>query len=123
VDVTMADVLLLVDDLFFQMKILETAKHVGVTVKAVSQPDALLAEAQREAPSLVIVDLNAKAGGVEAVEKLRAAGIEPPVVAFLSHVQVDLAERARAAGCSEVMPRSKFTQNLAAILSQAKQAS
>jgi len=35
-------------------------------------------------------------------------------------VQVDLAEQARAAGCDEVMPRSKFTQNLAEILSGAK---
>jgi hypothetical protein len=35
-------------------------------------------------------------------------------------VQVDLAARARAAGCAEVMPRSKFTQNLATILAQAK---
>jgi hypothetical protein len=38
----------------------------------------------------------------------------------LSHVQVDLAAEARAAGCTEVMPRSKFTQHLATILGHAK---
>jgi hypothetical protein len=43
-----------------------------------------------------------------------------PVVAFLSHVQVELAEAARAAGCREVMPRSEFTRNLATILERAK---
>ena len=116
----MADVLAFVDDLFFQAKILETARHVGVTVKAVTQPEALVAEAQQNSPRLVVVDLNARAGGVEAIERLRAAGVNLPVVAFLSHVQVELAERARAAGCSEVVPRSKFTQNLAAILAQAR---
>jgi hypothetical protein len=42
------------------------------------------------------------------------------VVAFLSHVQGDLAAQAQAAGCAEVMPRSAFTQNLAAILEPAK---
>jgi hypothetical protein len=42
------------------------------------------------------------------------------MVGFLSHVQVDLAEQARAAGCDEVMPRSKFTRDLAQILSSAK---
>jgi hypothetical protein len=42
------------------------------------------------------------------------------IVAFLSHVQVELAAQARAAGCSEIMPRSAFTQNLAAILQVAK---
>jgi hypothetical protein len=38
----------------------------------------------------------------------------------LSHVQTDLAARAREAGCDEVMPRSAFTQNLARILSAAR---
>jgi hypothetical protein len=42
------------------------------------------------------------------------------VLAFLSHVQTDLAAQARAAGCTEVIPRSVFTQNLAAILEAAK---
>ena len=69
----------------------------------------------------MIVDLNAKGHPVEAVARLRAAGNCVRVVAFLSHVQTGLAERARAAGCDEVLPRSSFTQNLAAILSAAKE--
>jgi hypothetical protein len=32
----------------------------------------------------------------------------------------ELAAHARAAGCGTVMPRSKFTQNLATILAEAK---
>jgi hypothetical protein len=35
-------------------------------------------------------------------------------------VQRELADQAQAVGCSEVMPRSAFTQNLAAILGAAK---
>lgn len=118
----MARVVAMVDDLFFQAKILETARHVGVEVKTVASSEALLAQMadSRDAPALVLVDLNARGGGVAAVEKLRAGGNQVAVVAFLSHVQVELAERARAAGCTEVMPRSKFTQNLAQILSRAK---
>jgi hypothetical protein len=79
----------------------------------------------------VIVDLNARQGSLDAVEQLckkhlesgaRSNGPGNPrrVIAFLSHVQTELAERARAAGCQDVMPRSKFTQNLAAILRGAK---
>ena len=45
---------------------------------------------------------------------------EIPLVAFLSHIQLNLAESARAAGCRDVMPRSKFTQNMATILARAK---
>jgi hypothetical protein len=43
-----------------------------------------------------------------------------PLIAFLSHVQTDLAQQARAAGCTQVMPRSQFTHDLATILAQAK---
>jgi DNA-binding NarL/FixJ family response regulator len=116
----MATVLALVDDLFFAAKMLETAKHAGVTLKTASTADALLALASETAPGLVIVDLNARAGGVEAIEKLRAAGASPPVIAFLSHVQVELAERARAAGCAQVLPRSQFTRDLAQLLQAAQ---
>ncbi len=116
----MADVVVLVDDLFFQAKLVETARRVGVELKAVTTGDAFLAEAEQGSAALLIVDLNARHGALEALQRLKAAGNLRPVVAFLSHVQTELAEQARAAGCQQVMPRSKFTQNLAAILSQAK---
>jgi CheY-like chemotaxis protein len=116
----MAQVVAFVDDLFFQSKIVETARHVGVELKFVSTAGALMEEIARGNPRLVIVDLNARQGPVESIEQLRAAGNSTPLVAFLSHVQVELAERARAAGAQDVMPRSKFTQNLATILAQAK---
>lgn len=121
----MVNVVALVDDLFFQARMAETARQVGVELKMVTTGEALLAEvkgneAGQNSPGLVIVDLNARQGALEALERLREAGNQRPVVAFLSHVQVELAERARAAGCQQVLPRSKFTQNLAAILSQAK---
>ena len=116
----MGIVLALVDDLIFQAKLAETARQAGVQLKIVTSGEALIAEAQAARLALVIVDLNARGGPVEAVEKLREAGIGAPVVAFLSHVQVELAERARAAGCEQVLPRSKFRRELATILRQAK---
>jgi DNA-binding NarL/FixJ family response regulator len=119
----MATVLAFVDDLFFQAKLLETARQTGVELRTVSTVDAL-AEAMNgtpgQRPALVLVDLNARADAVSALEGLRASGNTTRVVGFFSHVQTALAERALAAGCSEVMPRSKFTRDLAAILSAAK---
>lgn len=130
------DVLALVDDLFFQAKMVETARRVGVKLKTVSTGAALmdaLAGALNAAPGgtsgeavdgdlprLIVVDLNARQGPLEAIEKLHAGGNPVPVIGFLSHVQRDLAERAQAAGCKQVMPRSSFTQNLSEILLQAK---
>lgn len=107
------------DDLFFQMKIAETAKHLGVEFKVASTSEALLG--LLDPPTkLVVIDLNAKNQPLATLELLRATQKELRVVAFLSHVQTELAAQARAAGCSEVMPRSVFTQNLAAILQLAK---
>ncbi len=127
-----ADVLALVDDLFFQAKMVETARRVGVKLKTVSTGAALMDALQGtsnaapggaaggDLPRLIVVDLNARQGPLEAIEKLQAGGNPVPVIGFLSHVQRDLAERAQAAGCKQVMPRSSFTANLSEILLQAK---
>jgi CheY-like chemotaxis protein len=115
----MADVVGLMDDLFFQMKVAETAKHLGLEFKVAGNGDALMALLEGK-PRLVIIDLNARSAPIQVIERLRAAKNGTRVVAFLSHVQVGLAAQAKAAGCDEVMPRSSFTQNLAAILGGAK---
>lgn len=116
----MACVLAFVDDLFFQAKILETAKQVGVDLRTFTTSAALLGEIGKRAPKLVIVDLNAQNKPLEAIEAVRHAAPGLPMIAFVSHVQVHLARRASAAGCSRVMPRSQFTHELATILAQAK---
>jgi DNA-binding NarL/FixJ family response regulator len=126
-----ADVLALVDDLFFQARLAETARKVGVTLKTVSTGPALVKEleaagngshdkARNNLPRLVVVDLNARQGAMEAIEELQRAGNPIPIIGFLSHVQTDLAQRAQSAGCRQVMPRSSFSVNLSEILRQAK---
>jgi CheY-like chemotaxis protein len=116
----MAEVLALVDDLFFQAKMTETARRLGVSLQTVASGNALVAAAAPQAHRLVLVDLNAKQGPLEAITQLRAAGNSQPIVGFLSHVQIDLAEKARAAGCEDVLPRSTFTADLAQILQRGK---
>ena len=115
----MGRILAMMDDLFFQMKVAETAKHLGLELNVATNGDALLGLLE-PATNLVIVDLNARSQPLLAIERVRAAQKDLKVIGFLSHVQLDLATQAQAAGCNEVMPRSAFTQNLAAILSSAK---
>ena len=134
------DVLALVDDLFFQAKLVETARKLGVTLKTVSTGGALVkflegapegalegapegepgGATRADLPRLVVVDLNARQGALEAIEQLHRSGNPVPIIGFLSHVQTELAQRAQAAGCKQVMPRSSFTANLSEILRQAK---
>ena len=115
----MGRVIALMDNLFFQMKLAETAKQLGVEVKVATDGEALM-QLMESAPKLVIVDLNARSQPLLTIEKLRQLRKDIRVVGFLSHVQTELAAQAQAAGCDEVLPRSSFTQNLAAILSVAK---
>lgn len=116
----MAQVLAFVDDLLFQSKIAETARQCGVAVKFVGSPATLAAEAVLHSAALVVVDLNARNGPLEAIRDLQAASPGRQVIAFLSHVQVELAAQARASGCTEVLPRSKFTLLLPELLQRAK---
>jgi DNA-binding NarL/FixJ family response regulator len=115
----MGRVVALMDDLFFQMKVAETAKRLGVDFQVAANGE-VLATMLDPPTKLVVVDLNAKSNPVATIAHLRATQKELPVVAFLSHVQTELAAQAKAAGSSEVMPRSAFTQNLARILEIAK---
>ena len=118
----MPDVLLVVDDLFFMAKIQQTAKLTGVSVEGV--PPAKLQESLAQGGSRgvirgVVVDLNHRSGS--AIDLIRMLKNDPstaalPVVGFLSHVQADLAQAARSAGCDMVLARSAFTQQLPALL-------
>lgn len=117
----MAEIFAFVDDMFFQAKMMETAKQASVEMKSFSTGELLLAEFEKQQPKLVVVDLNARQSPMEVIAAVcaRLAGIR--VIGFFSHVQTELAQRARDAGCTEVMPRSKFTKELAAIFSRAKE--
>src|SRR5215469_70446 len=115
----MSRVVALVDDLFFQMKLAETGKQLGVEVKVATNGDALMS-LMESAPKLVIVDLNARSQPLQVIERVRQSNKDIRVVAFLSHVQTQLAAQAQAAGFNEVLPRSSFTHNLASILGATK---
>lgn len=115
----MARVVAYMDDLFFQMKLAETAKLLHVEVKVATNPSALL-QLMDPLPKLVIVDLNASNKPLEAVQQLREQQPTLPVIGFLSHVQTDLAARAKEVGFQQVLPRSQFTAQLPQILAMAK---
>jgi len=107
-----------VDDLFFQMKLAETARHLGIEVKVASNAESLL-QLLDPPPQLVVMDLNARSQPLEAMKQLRSVQPQIRAIAFLSHVQTGLAEQAKAAGFDEVMPRSKFSMHLPDILASA----
>ena len=102
----------LVDDLFFSSKISATAKQTGAQIVFCRSAETVPVDAGR-----ICVDLNATTfDPVAEIAKLNE-GHSAPIVAYLSHVQVDLKKRAEEAGATEVLPRSAFVQRLPELLS------
>ena len=108
-------VLGVLDDLLFTVKIADAAKRNGLQTQFVkSEVDALAAAA--EGPMLIILDLNANSvEPIALITKLKEQS-KVPVIAFVSHVQGELKQRAHEAGADMVMARSAFSTNLPQIL-------
>jgi PleD family two-component response regulator len=109
------------DDLMFSSKIKTAAKQLGVSVVFARSTDAALAEMRKNAPTLVILDLNnPRTNPLDIVSAMKqdAALAAVPTVGFASHVQTDVINAARQAGVGEVLARSAFTQQLGEILTR-----
>ena len=108
-------ILAVMTDLFFTVKILDAAKKLGLTAEFVKDKTLALEKA-RANPSLVILDLNCAAidplGLIAAIK----AATNVPLLGFISHVQVDLKQKALAAGCDTVVARSVFAERLPELL-------
>ena len=109
-----------VDDMFFAAKILSLAQQLGRQVIRVKSTEELEQELAKEAPALLIIDLNSsrlEPLATIARVKARQLLLSVPIIGFLSHVQTELKRQAEQAGCDLVLPRSAFAQRLSDILS------
>jgi len=106
-----------VEDLLFVVKIADAAKRSGLEAQFVKTEQDALAAAEAN-PLLVIVDLNANSvDPIDLISKLKGTERKKlPVIAFVSHVQGELKQRAHDAGADMVMARSAFSTNLPQIL-------
>ncbi len=111
-------VVAVVNDLFFIAKIMESAKRAGMGVTFVKESKEALAHA-KTLPTLMIFDLNFDAvEPLKLIEELKADSETKriPLIAYLSHVQGELKQKAHETGCDMVLAKSAFSQNLPQIL-------
>ena len=107
------------DDLIFSVKISTAAKGLGVEMYFERSREKVLATIRDKQPSLVIFDLNsARLDPMAAIAAMKA---DPALQAirtlgYVSHVDTDTIDRARAAGIDQVMARSAFSDRLGEIL-------
>lgn len=106
-----------VDDMFFASKIRAVAEAVGVEISFPRTKEVLLEKAR--GAQLILVDLHNQkfdpvglAADLKSDEQLQAI----PLIGFFSHVQTDLQRNAQAAGFDQVLPRSRFVEDLPELL-------
>ena len=112
-------IIAVLDDLMFTSKIKTTAAQLGATVVFARSADGALAEMRKAAPALVILDLNnprTNPLGIVASMHADPALQSIPTLGYVSHVQTDVIDAARAAGVREVLARSAFAAQLPDIL-------
>lgn len=111
-----------IEDLFFQAKISETAKKLGIKVEFVKGDketvQRFLDAPENEKPALLVFDLNnLNAKPLTLIPKLKTKLKKATsIIGFLNHLQGDLKMKATEAGCDTVMPRSAFSQSLPNLL-------
>ncbi len=107
--------IVLLNDLMFQVKIADAAKQLGIQATFVKAPAPLLQMAKEQQPCLIILDVNfAEAEPLKVIQALKTESKTQtiPLLGFVSHVQTDLRAAAVQAGCDVVLARSAFVQNL-----------
>lgn len=111
-----------VDDLIFSIKISTAAKHLGVDMYFERARDNVLPTVRDKRPSLVIFDLNSsRLAPMAAIAEMKAdpALQDIRTLGFVSHVDSEAIEAARAAGIDQVLARSAFSEKLGEILRSA----
>lgn len=110
-----------IEDLFFQAKIQETSRKLGIKVEFVKGDKEALARfdaPDAAKPTLVVFDLNnLNAKPLSLIPKFKTKFKKATsIIGFLNHLQGDLKAKAVEAGCDTVMPRSAFSQSLPNLL-------
>lgn len=113
--------LLVSRDLIFISKVTGTARALGRRI-LVAGTAALVAETiDQWQPKVLFVDLSAGdlVGQPALVAYRGMAGSGTSLIAFGSHVDTAALEAAKAAGCELVLPRSRFSAELPALIRSA----
>jgi DNA-binding NtrC family response regulator len=110
--------LLLDTDLFFSVKVTDTLKYIGYQTRTVRTAEAFTQALSGGAPAVSLVNTNAR--GVDwraGIRASHAAGV--PVIAFGSHVDLEIQRQAREAGATSVIANSKLASDLPGVVARA----
>ncbi len=112
-------VVAMVRDFIFAAKIRSTAEAVGTAVLIVDSVPALRTALTANPIQLLIVDMSMTShDSILSISVAKAHSPKPKILAFVAHVQQELMQMAKQGGADTVMPRSKFSVDLPALLGE-----
>ncbi len=107
------------DDMFFSSKIQNTTKNLDIDIVKVKNREELQEKIEGKTIDLVIIDLASSKIDVEEVfAELKNSKKHGKVfcIGYLPHVERELADKFREKGVDLVIPRSKFSREMGAII-------
>ena len=107
--------------MFFSSKIESTAKNLDISVIKVRNHEKLQDKIEGKTVDLVIIDLASKK--IDAEEVFTGLKNSPEhkkvfCIGYLPHVERELANKFREKGVGLVIPRSKFSREMSAIIKE-----
>ncbi|MHB1468939.1 MAG: hypothetical protein ACYCU0_04585 [Solirubrobacteraceae bacterium] len=114
----MTRVVALIPDLLFGSNVLGALSAAGIDAEQAASVDAAGERLAAASADVLVVDLTGDLDGAAALESLRAGGALSNVktLAFYSHVDAEMRERALAAGFDLVVPRSRMAREGASLI-------
>ncbi len=109
------------DDMFFSSKIENTAKNLDIATVKTKSREELQDKIEGKTIDLMIIDLASRKIDVERVfAELRNSEKHGKVfcIGYLPHVERELADKFREKGVDLVIPRSKFSREMGAIMKE-----
>ena len=107
--------------MFFSSKIENTAKNLDIATVKIKSREELQGKIEGKTIDLVIIDLASRKIDVERVfAELRNFEKHGKVfcIGYLPHVERELADKFRGKGVDLVIPRSKFSREMGAIMKE-----
>lgn len=113
--------LALCPDLMMRSRIESGLDIAGYRLRVVGGPTRLAVALGDEAPACILIDLEAGDDAIAVIERLRAdeATSGTPLAAFAGHTNVELLDRARAAGADPVVARGHAAISTGKVVQQA----
>lgn len=103
-------------DLFFSSKVTGTARQLGWEMEVAANISDAVASCENGAYRCLFFDLEMPQSDLVHLMDNLPEENRPVVIAFGAHVHTERLEAARAAGCDQVMPRSRFSSELPELL-------